>query len=73
MNKKTFPVIKRIVTCRFMLVSLSLFFVLTLNACAMSGYQQEEQEGGITGTGNMINCKVEQNKKRPECLNVISK
>lgn len=52
------------------LLAVILLIISLLIGCAAT-YQSEEQEGGITGTGNDINCDLQQNKKRKECINRI--
>lgn len=52
------------------LLIIVLFTILLLNGCAAT-YKSEEQEGGITGTGNSFNCEEDRNKKRMECINKI--
>ena len=49
---------------------IALLIATLLSGCAAT-YKSEEQEGGITGTGNDINCEEERNKKRKECVGKI--
>ena len=58
---------KLIASSEIRLSSLAILIVIVLNGCA-TAYKTEEQEGGITGTGNDINCEEERNKKRKDCL-----
>lgn len=53
------------ITCIVSLLIVLLLIVL-LNGCAVA-YKSEEQEGGITGTGNSSNCEEPHNKKQKEC------
>ena len=47
-------------------IGTGLLIAMLLNGCA-STTRTQEQEGGITGTGNNIDCQDEKNKKRKEC------
>lgn len=49
------------------LIAVGLFFAILLSGCA-ANVRMEEQEGGISGTGNSIDCSDERNKKRKECI-----
>lgn len=54
-------------TYKIRLAAAGLFIAILLSGCAAS-VSMEEQEGGISGTGNSINCSEEKNKKRKECV-----
>lgn len=57
-----------IIRCiEFRWISSGLLIATILAGCA--SVDIEEPEGGITGTGNNINCEGERNKKRKECMN----
>ncbi len=43
-----------------------LILALSVVSCATT---HVEQEGGITGTGNQIDCSQEENKLKPHCQN----
>lgn len=61
---------KLIYSAAIRLTSIALLIAIVLAGCATT-YKSEEQEGGITGTGNDINCEEERNKKRKECIGEI--
>jgi hypothetical protein len=44
---------------------ISKLVLLLISGCASTG--MDDQEGGITGTGNDIDCTLEQNRKLPQC------
>lgn len=45
-----------------------LLLAIFLGACASSVTPTDEQEGGITGTGNSIDCEDKENKKHEPCM-----
>ncbi len=54
--------------------SLVIVILLVLSSCASNEYNQgsgsqnnTQNEGGIVGTGNRINCSHPENKHNPEC------
>jgi len=50
-----------------LIISLITFIFLGLLLTGCATYQPDE-ESGISGTGNNINCALDKYKKRPECL-----
>ena len=56
---------KRIVKWISTVLVITLLFGLLLSGCASTAI--DEQEGGITGTGNSINCDDEKNRKHKLC------
>jgi len=58
---------KMIYTLAIRYIGVSLMLAVLLSGCAATTMGPHEQEGGITGTGNNIDCHDEKNKKRKEC------
>lgn len=52
----------------YILAFIFYLFVILLSGCGAQ-IKNDEQEGGITGTGFKIDCNLDINKKRKECLN----
>ncbi len=55
--------------------SIVLLILMALSSCASNAYNQgsgsqsnPQNEGGIVGTGNSINCNHPENKHNPECF-----
>lgn len=55
---------KTLLLVRHIRDALPIFALLALSACAT---YTGDQEGGISGTGNEINCEVEKNQRDPQC------
>ncbi len=59
---------------KLLTTSLVLVILLALSSCASNAYHQgtgseknTQNEGGIVGTGNNINCNHPENKHNPDC------
>lgn len=57
MSNSTSCYIKRFIILAFLIISVF--------GCA--AYVEEDQEGGISGTGNQIDCQDERHKDDPRC------
>lgn len=47
-----------------------ILFLGVLTGCATYPHSHEDKdddEGGISGTGNKVNCELTKNRNRPEC------
>jgi len=56
---------KHIVKRLSALIGIPLLLTLLIAGCAATAI--DEQEGGITGTGNAIDCEDEKNRKHKAC------
>jgi len=50
---------------------IPLVIPLVLHGCAAVHQDGVSHEGGIVGTGERVDCNLEQNKKLAQCLNKL--
>ena len=48
-------------------ISIFVFIIFLLSGCA--SHHIEDDEGGISGTGNDLSCELTKNKNHPRCIN----
>ena len=47
---------------------IGVLALIGIVAAGCAATPQQEEEGGISGTGNDINCELAKNKKHPSCI-----
>lgn len=48
---------------------ISMLVIISILAAGCAAQRYDDEEGGISGTGNDINCELEKYKKHPSCMN----